>query len=366
MSAQHSNALHIQSSLQRGNFKLQLDLRLPGQGITAFFGASGSGKTSALRVIAGLEPHALGRIQVGDALWQDSSTGQFVPTHQRAVGYVFQEAGLFDHLSVEGNLRFGFDRTPPAQRQRSWAQVLQLLDLLGLGPLLQRWPRALSGGERQRVAIARAVAASPCLLLMDEPLAALDAPRKAEILPYLERASRELQLPVIYVSHALDEVARLADHMVYLKDGQVLADGQTASLLTRTDLPLAHGEGAGAVLACTIEAHDEADQLTLTRFSGGALTVPRQKSAPGTPLKVRVQARDVSLTLEQQAGTSILNILPATVLSITEDSQGQAMVVLQLGSERLLAKVTHRSARVLALAPGKAVWAQVKGVAVLG
>ena len=366
MTAQHSGELQIQTSLHRGSFKLALDLRLPAQGITAFFGASGSGKTSALRVIAGLEPRAVGRIQVGDALWQDSSTGQFVPTHQRYVGYVFQEDDLFEHLSVQGNLRFGFDRTPKAQRQRSWAQVLQLLDLLGLAHLLDRWPHALSGGERQRVAIARAVAASPRLLLMDEPLAALDAPRKAEILPYLERTSRELQLPVIYVSHALDEVARLADHLVYLKDGHVLANGETASLLTRTDLPLAHGESAGAILACTIESHDETDQLTLTRFSGGTLTVPRQKSAPGTPLKVRVQARDVSLTLEQQGGTSILNILPATVLSISDDSPGQAMVVLQVGSERLLAKVTHRSARVLALAPGQAVWAQVKGVAVLG
>ena len=167
-------------------------------------------------------------------------------------------------------------------------------------------------------------------------------------------------------SSDLDEVARLADHLVYLQDGQVLASGETTSLLTRTDLPLAHGESAGAVLACTIQSHDETDQLTLTHFSGGSLTVPRQASAPGTRLRVRVQARDVSLTLDKQGGTSILNILPATVLSVSDESPGQAMVVLQVGTEKLLAKLTHRSARALSLAPGKAVWAQVKGVAVLG
>lgn len=364
--SQKPQPLAIQCELARGGFRLQLDLQLPPQGITALFGASGSGKTSALRVIAGLERTARGRICVGDALWQDSEHGHFVPTHQRAVGYVFQEACLFEHLSVEDNLKFGFKRTPPDQRQRDWGQVLELLDLLGVAHLRKRWPQGLSGGERQRVTLARAVAASPRLLLMDEPLAALDAARKAEVLPYLERVNAELQLPIVYVSHALDEVARLADHLVLMHAGQVQAQGETADLLSAVELPLAHGEGAGAVLHSTVVRHDEADHLTLTQFDGGTLTVPRHRAPVGSPVRVRVQARDVSLTLTQQTGTSILNILPATVLAVTPESPGQVMVLLQLGNQRLLARLTQRSATALDLQPGKPVWAQIKGVAILG
>lgn len=358
--------LVLQTELVRSDFHLQLDLRLPGRGITALFGVSGSGKTSALRVLAGLEPKARGRVQVGDALWQDSASEHFIPTHQRAVAYVFQEACLFEHLSVEGNLKFGFDRTPVKLRQRNWAQVLDLLDLLGVAHLLKRWPHALSGGERQRVALARAVAASPRLLLMDEPLAALDAPRKAEILPYLERANAELQLPIVYVSHAVDEVARLADHLVLLQDGKARAQGPTAALLTQIDLPMAHGDSAGAVLNCTVLQHDDADHLTLTRFEGGQLTVPRHQARLGATVRVRIQARDVSLTLSQQSGTSILNILSATVITLSDEGPGQTMVVLQVGQERLLARLTQRSAKALALHPGQTVWAQIKGVAILG
>jgi molybdate transport system ATP-binding protein len=358
--------LLVQTELVRRDFRLQLDLRLPGTGITALFGASGSGKTSALRVIAGLEAGARGRVQIGDACWQDSGRSHFLPTHQRAVGYVFQEACLFDHLSVEDNLKFGFQRTPPAQRQRSWPQVLDLLDLLGIGPLLKRWPQGLSGGERQRVALARALAASPRLLLMDEPLAALDAARKAEILPYLERINTELALPMIYVSHAVDEVARLADHLVLLQAGQVQAQGPTADLLTAVDLPLAHGDAAGAVLSCKVVQHDDADHLTLTQFEGGQLTVPRHSAPVGSTVRVRVQARDVSLTLTQQTGTSIQNILPATVLNVGPEGPGQVMVLLQVGQQRLLARLTQRSARVLGLQVGRPVWAQIKGVAILG
>ncbi|MDD2918394.1 molybdenum ABC transporter ATP-binding protein [Rhodoferax sp.] len=355
--------LQFKALLKRQDFTLDLDLAMPGQGISALFGASGSGKTTALRVLAGLEPKAQGRICVQGEVWQDSAQGLFKPVHQRALGYVFQEASLFEHLSVQGNLQYGFKRTPASERNQSWNDTL---DLLGIGHLLQRWPHELSGGERQRVAIARALATSPRLLLLDEPLAALDAPRKAEILPYLERLQTELRLPVIYVTHAIDEVARLADHMVLMDAGRATAFGQTAELLTRLDLPLARGDTAGAVLHCKVASHDDRDHLTLARFAGGELTVARQKADPGQTLRVRVAARDVSLTLQRQIGTSILNILPCTVSAVSPDSHGQVMVSLRVGDTPLLARITTRSSHALGLEPGKAVYAQIKGVAVLG
>ena len=355
--------LQFKALLQRDGFTLDLDLALPGHGITALFGASGSGKTTALRVLAGLEPNAQGRISVQGEVWQDSAQHLFKPVHQRALGYVFQEASLFEHLNVQDNLKYGFRRTPASERSQNWDHTL---DLLGIGHLLMRWPHELSGGERQRVAIARALASSPRLLLLDEPLAALDAARKAEILPYLERLQTELRLPVIYVTHAIDEVARLADHLVLLDAGHVTAQGPTAELLTRLDLPLAHGDTAGAVLACTVVSHDDLDHLTLTRFTGGELTVTRQSAVPGQILRVRVAARDVSLTLQRQCDTSILNILPCTVTAVSPDSPGQVMVALQAGDTPLLARITARSGHALGLAPGKSVFAQIKGVAVLG
>lgn len=355
--------LQLKALLNRNDFSLDINLVLPGHGITALFGPSGSGKTTALRVLAGLEPGALGHICVQGEVWQDSAQHIFKPVHQRALGYVFQEASLFEHLNVQGNLQYGFKRTPVSERSQHWNHTL---DLLGIGHLLARWPHELSGGERQRVAICRTLATSPRLLLLDEPLAALDAPRKAEILPYLERLQTELKLPMIYVTHAIDEVARLADHMVLLEAGHVTAFGPTVELLTRLDLPLAHGDTAGAVLHCQVVSHDDLDHLTLTRFAGGELTVTRQSSAPGQTLRVRVAARDVSLTLERQCDTSILNILPCTVIAVSPDSPGQVMVALQAGDTPLLARITARSGHALGLAPGKAVFAQIKGVAVLG
>ena len=362
----HAPELVLQTTLSRGDFRLELDLRLPPAGISALFGPSGSGKTSALRVLAGLEPKAIGRIEVDGQVWQDSARNQFLPTHRRAVGFVFQDAALFDHLDVQGNLRYGFDRARPNAGTRSWSEVLALLDLLGVSHLLSRHPAALSGGERQRIAIARALAASPRLLLMDEPLAALDAARKAEIMPYLERVTTECNLPVVYVSHAIDEVARLAEHLVLLDGGRAVAQGPTPTLLTELALPLAHGDGAGAVLNCTVEQHNDEDQLSTVRFSGGQLMLGRCRCEIGQTVRVRVQARDVSLTLQAQQDTSILNILRATVLSLSDEGAGQLMVALQCGQERLLARLTQRSCRLLGLAPGKEVWAQIKGVAILG
>lgn len=358
-----TSVLQLQAVLQRKDFTLDLHLDLPSHGTTALFGPSGSGKTTALRVLAGLEPQARGLVSVQGEVWQDSVQGIFKPVHRRALGYVFQEASLFAQLSVEGNLKFGFRRTPMAERRHGWDHTL---DLLGIGHLLKRWPHELSGGERQRVAIARALAASPRLLLLDEPLAALDAARKQEILPYLERLQTELDLPIIYVSHAIDEVARLADHLVLLDAGKVAAQGPTIEMLTRLDLPLAHGDSAGAVLTVTVLSHDPDDHLTTTRFSGGQLIVPRQAAVVGQTLRIRVQARDVSLTLHKQTGTSILNILSATVTALAPDNAGQVMVALDAGGCPLLARVTTRSANALGLVPGLALYAQIKGVAILG
>lgn len=355
--------LQLKALLERSDFRLNVDLSLPGQGITALFGASGAGKTTVLRILAGLEPAAQGRICVQGEVWQDSAQGLFKPVHQRALGYVFQEASLFEHLNVQDNLQFGFTRTPARERKQSWTETLALL---GIGHLLKRWPHELSGGERQRVAIARALATSPRLLLLDEPLAALDRARKAHILPYLEQLQKQLALPVILVTHAVDEVARLADHLVLLDTGLVTASGPTADLLTRLDLPLAHGDTAGAVLHCKVASHDHRDQLSLTRFAGGELIVARQDADPGTSLRVRVAARDVSLALQHQTGTSILNIIACTVTAVSPDGPGQVMVALQAGGTPLLARITARSFHALALEPGKAVFAQIKGVAVLG
>lgn len=360
-----AQAIAVRLQLPRpGRFTLDVDLSLPGQGITAVFGPSGCGKTSLLRAMAGLERGA-GRVAVPGDVWQDDARGLWRPPHERALGYVFQEPGLFTHLDVRGNLDYGLRRTPAARRR---VPLEQAVELLGIGPLLARRTDALSGGERQRVAIARALAASPRVLFMDEPLAALDAERKAEVMPYLERLQRGLDIPVLYVSHAHDEVARLASQLVLLREGRVLASGPIAQLMARPDLPLAHGELAATLAEGVAEHHDAADQLATVRLPGGqALDLAAERALPpGTPVRLRVQARDVSIALAPPAASSVLNVLPARVVELREDRAGQVLVVLDAGGTPLLARITRRSARLLALAPGLAVHAQVKGVALLG
>ena len=367
MSSAQTLTLHAQ--LRRADFALDVQLDLPGHGITALFGPSGSGKTTCLRVLAGLERSALGQVRVGNATWQDSAHGVFMPTHRRALGYVFQEASLFDHLTVEGNLRFGFDRTPAAQRRHDWRHGLELL---GIGHLLQRWPHELSGGERQRVAIARALATSPQLLLMDEPLAALDAARKDEILPWLEQLHAQLDIPVVYVTHSSDELARLADHVVLLNEGRALCSGPVMELMTRLDLPLARGDAAAALIEAHAVGHTPADSLSELAFGGGRLLLPQASSAAlpqGTPVRVRIQARDVSLSLQSPEHSSVLNVLGATVVDVVDESPGQVLVGLQLGTGpqpvRLLSRISQVSAQRLGITPGQAVFAQIKGVAMV-
>lgn len=346
--------------LRRGDFSLDVELHAPDTGVTALFGRSGAGKTTLLRAIAGLESCPDGFLSVAGKVWQDGAEG--LEVHQRPLGFVFQEPSLFSHLSVRRNLEYGQRRVPPEERRVDFGDAVEWL---GVSPFLERRPQELSAGEQQRVAMARALLASPRLLLMDEPLASLDSQSKAEILPYLDRVQRELAVPVLYVSHSLDEVARIADHVAWMERGRISAAGPIADLLTRIDLPLARGGEAEALIQATVAGHDEADRLTLLDFAAGRFVVPLRKLASGTPVRLRVMARDVSLTLEHQSGTSILNIFPARVTGLVEEDTAQVMVRLDAGGVAILSRVTRRSVRALGLEPGSEVWAQVKSVAVL-
>lgn len=343
-------------------FKLDVDLSLPGRGVTALFGPSGSGKTTCLRAMTGLERFPGSYLEVNGEVWQDDERNIFLPTFKRPLGYVFQEASLFPHLSVQRNLEYGMRRVPSAMHQVSLDQAVALLDI---GHLLQRNPDKLSGGERQRVAIARALATSPRILLMDEPLAALDSKRKEEIMPYLEKLHDELDIPVIYVSHSADEVARLADHLVLLESGKVVASGATSDLMTRLDLNFAHGDTASALVVATVTAHDASFHLTSAEFSGGQLLLPQQAATIGQQIRVRIQARDVSLSLTPQRDSSILNIVPATVAELSDDAAGQVMIGLDANGTRLLARITRKSCEAMGLTLGTPVFAQIKGIAIL-
>ena len=359
-----TDRIHARFRLAYGDFALDVDLQLPGRGVTALFGHSGSGKTTCLRCVAGLERAAEAYLEVNGELWQDSAAGVFVPTHQRALGYVFQEASLFPHLSVRRNLQYGLRRVDPASHRVSWDHVMELL---GIGQLLERMPQRLSGGERQRVGIARALLTSPRLLLMDEPLAALDLKRKNEILPYLERLHDELDIPVLYVSHSPDEVARLADHVVLLDQGRVVAQGPLQETLARLDLPTAFTEDAGVVIEARVAGHDDAYHLTCLQFSGGEVLVARRPEAIGQRLRFRVHARDVSLALSRSEDTSITNVLAARVRELVEaDTPAHVLVRLEATGTPLLARITRRSCDHLGIAPGRQVWAQIKAVALLG
>ncbi|MFO1404975.1 MAG: molybdenum ABC transporter ATP-binding protein [Azonexus sp.] len=357
-----SAGIRARFRLDRGGFALDVDLELPGKGISALFGPSGCGKTTFLRALAGLEHPAGGYIAVGDEIWQDDARGIFVPTHRRSLGYVFQEASLFEHLTVKANVEFGLRRIPAASRLFKTDAVA---DLLGIAGLLDRRPAGLSGGERQRVAIARALLSAPRLLLMDEPLAALDLKRKREILPYLQRLHAQLSIPVVYVSHAPGEVARLADHLVLLDGGRVAASGPLGETLARIDLPATFSDNAGVVLDTVLASH-EPDHLSRLEFPGGWMLVGQRPEAAGSRLRCRIYARDVSLALERPLGTSITNLLPATVAAVAPTHQpGHVLVQLQVGESRLLARISERSRRELAVEPGLRLWAQIKAVAPL-
>ncbi|WP_374341280.1 molybdenum ABC transporter ATP-binding protein [Methyloversatilis sp.] len=350
-------------ALHRRDFSLDVDLRLPGRGISALFGPSGCGKTTLLRALAGLE-RAQGRIALDGELWQDDAARFCVPAHRRAIGYVIQDAGLFPHLSVRANLEYGRRRSGEAARRAPLAPVI---DLLGIGALMDRRPDTLSGGARLGVAIARARPPRPRLLLMDEPLAALDAGRKAEVLPYIEALHDELAMPVVYVSHSLEEVTRLADHLVMMQDGRVRAEGALGDVLARSEQPLSLGGEAGVVLDATVGACDTSWHLARYDVSEGCRLWARDHGmAAGRRVRLRVLARDVSLARSAAHASSIGNQLPGVIESIGEDEHpGLALVCVRIGGAALLARLTRRSVHTLGLHAGLSIWAQVKSVALL-
>jgi len=352
----------IRLLLARPPFELNIDIALPQRGITALFGASGSGKTTLLRCVAGLERPQSAMVRIAGQVWQDDQD-VFLPAWRRPLGYVFQEASLFDHLDVRGNLEYGLKRSGAGEQPIALDAAIELL---GIGALLKRRTHELSGGERQRVAIARALATQPRLLLLDEPLASLDYARRQDILPWLERLRDELHIPMLYVTHAADEVARLADTLVVLDHGRVTAAGPVAEVLARIDTPVVLGEDVGALLEGAVQEKDARWHLTRVSFAGGSLWLRDSGLEIGRHVRLRVLARDVSITTEEPRHTSIQNLLPCVVLTVASDAHpSQALVQLACGESILLARITARAVDALGLAPGKAVWAQVKSVALV-
>ncbi|MDG2176950.1 MAG: molybdenum ABC transporter ATP-binding protein [Gammaproteobacteria bacterium] len=353
-------SLETRFTIQRGDFSLTVDQTFSESGVTAIFGPSGSGKTTFLRAIAGLDHIPGAQIRFQNQVWQDAE--HFLLPHQRPIGYVFQEPSLFPHLNVRDNLEYGLNRTLASERRISLDDAVNLLDI---GALLTRLPYTLSGGEQQRVAIARTLAVSPQLLLMDEPLSSLDNKLKQEILPYLESLHRELEIPVIYVSHATDEVARLADHLVILRKGEILGSGTVQDMLTRLDLPLSHRNDAESLINASVKEVDEEYGLSRLESSGTVFTVSGTSLEPGTTVRLRIAAHDVSLTLEKQTGTSIQNIFPVTVQEIEAENESQCLIKVSLAGNPILSRITKKSIQVLGIEPGKEMFAQIKTVAVL-
>ncbi len=349
-----------------GAFSLAAEFTAPVRGITALFGRSGSGKTTILRCIAGLA-RLPGRLSVAGDKWQSETL--FLPAHRRPVGYVFQEASLLPHISVRRNLLFGHRR---ALRGGAAEEIGfdQVVPLLGLEPLLERAPQLLSGGERQRVAIGRALLSQPRLLLLDEPLSGLDRDAKAEILPYLEALHADLAIPALYVSHDIAEVERLADHIVQLEKGRVVAAGPLAALLADPDLPFARSAEAASVVDVRVRSYDAHDRLLDCDLEGQTLLVAGPDHPAGARLRVRLAASDISLAVESPSRTTILNVLPATVVEVSVATEGQATIVLAVGharsgSARLLARITRRSAETFGFVVGQRVYAQIKAASLI-
>lgn len=358
-----AGANRIRFALRREPFQLTVDLALPRRGITAIFGASGSGKTTLLRCVAGLERAQDALVQIGDAVWQDDAHRVFVPVWKRRLGYVFQEASLFEHLDVQANLHYGLKRAGGSEQKMA---LNAAIELLGIGTLLSRSTHELSGGERQRVAIARALATQPQLLLLDEPLSALDHARRQDVLPWLERLRDELHIPMLYVTHAADEVARLADTLVVLKEGQVSACGPVADVLARMDTPVVMGEDVATLLDGAVQERDARWGLARVDFSGGNIWLRDTGAEVGRRVRLRVLARDVSIATAQPHHTSIQNLIPCVVRAIACDVHpSQVLVQLDCGGAILLARITTRSAEMLGLAIEMPVWAQIKTVALV-
>lgn len=356
-------SLHIRLRLERGSFCLDINDTLPTTGITAVFGPSGAGKTTLLRCLAGLETSAEGTLTRGAVTWQDHTRKLFVPSHQRGVGMVFQESRLFDHMSVRANLEYGFRRTPAEQRRIAFQEVAAALHL---DPLLDRTPAQLSGGERQQVALGRTLLASPQLLLLDEPLSAMDRALKDAIMQFLVQLPKRMGIPILYVSHTLEEVIRLADNLLLLEEGKVSGHGRLVDMFRRLDSSLALRDDAGAVLEAKILAHDDHYHLSTLDFAHQHLFVSRLAEPIGTILRLHIQARDVSLTLHPPADSTILNILPCTITALASGRiPAQKLIKLDVAGQALLARITRKSCDQLGLKPGLKVYAQIKSVALV-
>jgi molybdate transport system ATP-binding protein len=353
-------SLSIDIRHRLGSFPLEARFESEGR-LTALFGRSGAGKTSLVNIVAGLIRPNEGRIVVDGETLVDTSAGIVVPKHRRRVGYVFQEGRLFPHLSVHANLLYGHWFTPAGRRYETLERVVELL---GLGELLERRPGSLSGGEKQRVAIGRALLASPRLLLMDEPLASLDEARKQEILPYIERLRDVTRIPIVYVSHSIAEVTRLASTVVILSEGKVAAAGPAIEVMSRLDLfPLTGRAEAGAMLEARVAAHDEASGLTTLECPAGTLRMPRADLAVGSAVRVRIRARDVLLAVKKPEGLSALNVLAGTVREVRAETGPIAEIRLDCNGQTVMARVTRHSVAVLGLAPGRPAFAVIKAIA---
>lgn len=357
------SALDFDIRLAFPGFELAVGHAVAAAGITAVFGASGSGKSTLLRVLAGLEPSARGHVRFGQETWLDSATGTFVAPHRRGVGFVFQDARLLPFLSVAGNLRYAARRAPAVPDAAGFDDVVGAFDL---APLLGRACTSLSGGERQRVAIARALLTRPRLLLMDEPLSANDIRRKADLLPYVRQLPARFGVPVLYVSHAIDEVAYLADSVLVLGGGRKIAAGTVGDVLASLDLDLNGGRfEAGVLLSGTVERHDEGFQLTHVTVDGERIVLPRLDLVPGAAVRLRVRARDVALAVRRPEGISIRNVLAGTLLELNEDpSTAYAEALVRIGTTRIRARVTRAAVAELGLRPGSPVFALIKSVTI--
>lgn len=345
--------------LERPSFRLDSELRIPVRGVSGIFGHSGCGKTTLLRCLAGLERSPQGYLVVDGDLWQDEEAGVFLPPYRRSVGMVFQEPRLFSHLTVKQNLLYGFNRKANDHRV---VHLDSVVEMLGVAALLSRRPDSLSGGEQQRVAIGRALLAHPKLLLMDEPLANLDYRRKAEIMPFLERLHRELDIPVIYVSHQMDELSRLADYLLLMENGRIVAGGSLAEIQTRLDLFPAD-EDALTIWNGRVERLEAEFDLAWVNTESGLVGIAGSRSVPGDSIRIAIHARDVTLCLEKPGGSTSLNVLPATVRELRDHGGGQVNVRLDVGANPLLSRITWKSCRLLDIAPGKSVYVQFKSVA---
>ena len=354
------SALSLQLRSQRGEFRLDVEAEIPLAGITAIFGPSGSGKTSLLRLIAGLDRPGEGRIAMGGDVWSDSARRVFMPAHKRPVGLVFQDARLFAHLSVAGNLAYGQARAGTEPPRFDSETIIAALDL---APLLARRPASLSGGEAQRVALGRALLAQPRLLLLDEPMAGLDHARRAELLPYLDTTLRQLEIPALYVSHSVEEVVRLADRVLALSHGQCVAIGPVEDVFARLEIePLEREFEAGSILAGRLVAHDRRLQLSRVDIGGQVLELPMPVAVqPGETVRLRIRARDVAIATLKPQAISIRNVLDGRIVGISEiGNSPYADLTVSIGTSQLKARLTRASVEALELVPGQVVYALVK------